>query len=142
MGAATVLMAAGMDLPGNVKAVIADCPFDSPANIIKKVLGEDMGMPVKLVYPLIRLGGMLYGRFDLGADSAVEAVERTKLPILLIHGDDDRFVPYDMSRNIYAAAPEKITFHTVPEAGHAMNFLWDPEGYHRVVRAFTDKVLH
>lgn len=142
MGAATVLMAAGMELPGNVKAVIADCPFDSPANIIKTVMERNMGMPVGPVYPLVRLGGMVYGHFDLESDSAVEAVKRAKLPILLIHGDDDRFVPYSMSQNIHAAAPEKITFHTVPEAGHAMNYIWDPEGYHRVVRAFTDKVLH
>lgn len=142
MGAATVLMAAGMNLPGNVKAVIADCPFDAPSGIIKKVLGQDMGMPVKLVYPLIRLGGMIYGGFILDTDSPMEAVKKSKLPILLIHGDDDRFVPYYMSQNIHAAAPEKIEFHTVPEAGHAMNFIWDPESYHRVVREFTDKVLH
>ncbi|MBQ1169220.1 MAG: alpha/beta hydrolase [Oscillospiraceae bacterium] len=53
MGAATVLMVSGMELPDNVKGIIADCPYDAPANIIKKVLAQDMGMPVKLVYPLI-----------------------------------------------------------------------------------------
>ena len=74
MGAATVLMVAGMELPENVKGIIADCPYDAPANIIKKVLGQDMGMPVKLVYPLIRLGGMLYCMFILNADSLVDAV--------------------------------------------------------------------
>ena len=41
MGAATVLMVAGMELPENVKGIIADCPYDAPANIIKKVLGQD-----------------------------------------------------------------------------------------------------
>lgn len=141
MGAATVLMAAGMDLPGNVKAVIADCPFDSPANIIKTVMERNMGMPVGPMYPLVRLGGMVYGHFDLESDSAVEAVKRAKLPILLIHGDDDRFVPYPMSQNIHAAAPDKITFHTVPGAGHAMNFLWDPDKYRQTVMAFTSRVL-
>ena len=141
MGAATVLMASGMYLPENVKGVIADCPYDAPANIIKKVLGQDMGMPVKLVYPLIRFGGMVYGRFNLDADSSVEAVKKTRLPILLIHGDDDRFVPYEMSRNIHAAAPEKITFHTVPGAGHALNFAKDPEGYTKAAREFLGKTL-
>ena len=141
MGAATVLMVSGMDLPGNVKAVIADCPYDAPSNIIKKVLGQDMGMPVKLVYPLIRFGGKLYGKFDLNADSPVAAVQRTKLPILLIHGDDDRFVPYAMSCNIHAAAPEKICFHTVPGAGHALNYVTDPEGYSRAVREFTERYI-
>lgn len=141
MGAATVLMASGMELPENVKAVVADCPYDAPSNIIKKVLGQDMGMPVGVVYPLIRFGGMLYGKFNLEGDSPVEAVRRTKLPILLIHGDDDRFVPYDMSRNIHGAAPEKISFHTVHGAGHALNYAAAQEEYRRVVMEFTQQYL-
>ena len=141
MGGATVLMVSGCELPENVKGIIADCPFDAPTNIIKKVLGQDMGMPVKLVYPLIRLGGRLYGRFDLNSDSPAEAVKRAKTPILLIHGDDDRFVPYPMSVNIHAAAPEKIRFHTVPGAGHAMDQIWDFETYRKVVKEFTAEVL-
>lgn len=141
MGAATVLMVAGMELPKNVKGIIADCPYDAPSNIIKKVLGQDMGMPVKFVYPLIRLGGMLYGKFNLGADSPVEAVKRAQVPILLIHGDDDRFVPYSMSCNIHAAAPEKIEFHTISGAGHALNYVTDPEGYTKIVNAFTERLL-
>lgn len=141
MGAATVLMAAGLELPKNVKGIIADCPYDAPSNIIKKVLGQDMGMPVKLVYPLIRLGGMLYGKFNLGADSPVEAVKQVQVPILLIHGDDDRFVPHPMSCNIHAAAPEKIEFHTIPGAGHALTYVTDPESYTKIVNAFTERCL-
>ena len=141
MGAATVLMTSEMDLPENVKGIIADCPYDAPSNIIKKVLGADMGMPVKLVYPLIRLGGMLYGKFNLDAASPVEAVKNAKVPILLIHSDEDRFVPYNMSCNIYAAAPEKIAFHTIHGAGHAYNYATAPEQYTQIVNAFTEKVL-
>lgn len=141
MGAATVLMVSGMELPKNVKGVIADCPYDAPSNIIKKVLGQDMGMPVKIIYPLIRLGGMLYGKFNLGADSPVEAVKKAQVPILLIHGDDDRFVPYPMSCHIHAAAPEKIEFHTIPGAGHALNYVTDPEGYTAIVNRFTERCL-
>lgn len=141
MGAATVLMVSGMALPGNVKAVVADCPYDAPANIIKKVLAQDMGMPVGIVYPLIRFGGMVYGGFNLNADSPLAAVKKTKLPILLIHGDDDRFVPYAMSVNIHAAAPQKITFHTISGAGHALNYVSNPEEYARVLREFTQKNL-
>ena len=142
MGAATVLMVSGMELPENVKAVIADCPYDAPANIIKKVLGKDMGMPVGIVYPLIRLGGMLYGKFNLEASSPVESVKQSKVPILLIHGDDDRFVPYEMSCNIHAAAPDKIEFHTIHGAGHALNYVTAPEEYKEIVHAFTEKYLY
>lgn len=141
MGAATVLMVAGMELPETVKAVVADCPYDAPANIIKKVLGQDMGMPVKVVYPLILLGGMIFGKFRLNADSPLAAVKKAKVPILLIHGDDDRFVPYEMSCHIHETAPEKIHFHTIKGAGHALNYVTAPEEYSRVLREFTEKHL-
>ena len=141
MGAATVLMVSGMDLPKNVKGIIADCPYDAPSNIIKKVLGQDMGMPVKIVYPLIRMGGMLYGKFNLNADSPMNAVKKSAVPILLIHGDDDRFVPYEMGCNVHAAAPEKVEFHTITGAGHALNYVTDPEGYTKIVNDFYERVL-
>lgn len=141
MGAATVLMTAAMDLPSNVKGIIADCPYDAPSNIIKKVLGTDMGMPVNLLYPLIRLGGMLYGKFNLDAASPVDAVKESTVPILLIHGDADRFVPYKMSCNIHAAAPDKIEFHTIHGAGHALNYVTAPEEYTKIVHGFTERVL-
>ena len=141
MGAATVLMASGLDLPENVKAVIADCTFDAPSNIIKKVGATDMGLPVKLVYPLIKMGGKLYGKFNLEENSPVEAVKKSRVPILLIHGDDDRFVPYDMSVKIHAAAPDKILFHTIHGAGHAINYVTAPEEYTKVVKEFTEKYI-
>ena len=100
-----------------------------------------MGLPVKLVYPLIKMGGMLYGLFNLEADSPLEAVKKSKIPILLIHGDDDRFVPYQMSVNIHAAAPDKIQFHTIQGAGHAINCVTAPEEYTKVVNEFTAKYI-
>lgn len=40
MGAATVLMASELDLPDNVKGIIADCPYSSPKEIICKLLSS------------------------------------------------------------------------------------------------------
>ena len=141
MGAATVLMVSGMELPGNIKGIIADCPYDAPSNIIQKVLGQDMGMPAKVVYPLIRMGGMLYGKFNLNADSPAQAVRRANVPILLIHGDADLYVPHAMSCRLHAAAPDKVEFHTIPGAGHALNYVTDPEGYTKIVNSFYKKIL-
>ena len=54
MGAATVLMAAGLDLPRNVVGIVADCGYSSPKAIIKKVIRE-MHYPVFPTYFLVRL---------------------------------------------------------------------------------------
>ena len=81
------------------------------------------------------------GKFNLNADSPVEAVKRSNVPILLIHGDDDRFVPHPMGCSIAAAAPETIEFHTISGAAHAMNYVTDPESYTAIVTAFTERCL-
>lgn len=142
MGAATVLMTSEMELSENVKGIIADCPYDAPSNIIKKTLREDMGMPEKLIYPFIRMGGIIYGKFDLEKVSPVEAVKNSKVPILLIHGDADRFVPYEMSVNIHEAAPDKIEFHMIHGAGHALNYVTAPEEYTEIINNFTERIFN
>lgn len=97
MGAATVLMASELKLPANVKGIIADCPYSSPKEIIQKVIGE-MKVPVKAGYFFVALGARIYGHFSPEDCCARDAVKHTKTPILLIHGEDDRFVPCEMSR--------------------------------------------
>ena len=55
MGCATVLMSLGCALPDNVKGIAADCPFDSPIAIIKKVAFKDMHIPPFIAGPAARL---------------------------------------------------------------------------------------
>jgi len=138
MGASSVIMAAGMNLPGNVRGVVADCPFSSPEAIIKKV-GRQMHLPMNLLYPAVRLSARLFGGFDPNAASAVEAARDSKIPILLIHGEDDRFVPCDMSREIHAACPVS-ELHTTPEAGHGLSFIVDRDGYANAVARFCKRL--
>ena len=74
MGASTVLTAAGMPLPENVIGVLADCGFTSAKDIICKVMKEDMGLPPVVLYPFVRLGARLFGRFDPEERSAIAAM--------------------------------------------------------------------
>ena len=135
MGAATVLMAADLDLPKNVAGILADCPYSSPKAIIRKVCRTDMHLPDGIMYPFIRLSARLFGGFDLEESSAAEAVRNTKIPILLIHGEADYFVPCDMSHQIKKACPA-ITFLSVPEAGHGLAYMTAPEKYKETVENF------
>lgn len=135
MGAATVLMAAGLELPENVAGIIADCGYTSPKEIICKVAG-DAGIPAKLVYPLVRLGARLFGGFDPDGCSAVEALSSAKVPVLLIHGEDDRFVPCEMSRTNRGACRSEAVLLTVPGAGHGLSYLIDHDAYRSAVLSF------
>jgi len=141
MGAATVLMAADLELPPNVRGIIADCGYSSPAAIIKKVCREDFHLPVWLMYPFIRLTARLLGGFDLEEASAVESVKNAKVPIILFHGDDDRYVPCAMAHEIHAAAGDQAELHVIPKAGHALSYLEDRETYHTHLIPFCEKIL-
>ena len=137
MGAATVLMAADQKLPGNVAGILADCPYSSPKAIIKKVCEEDLHLSATFMYPFIRLSARLFGGFNLEESSAPEAVKSTHIPILLIHGEADFFVPCRMSREIKEACPS-ITLLTVPEAGHGLAYMVAPDKYKEAVRSFIN----
>ena len=141
MGAATVLMASELKLPANVIGIIADCPYSSPEAIIRKVCREDRHLPPALVMPFIRLGARLFGHFDLREASALEAVQHTNIPILLIHGEEDRFVPCDMSREIFGACAGEKNRVTFPGAGHGLSYIVDTETYSDAVSRFVSQCL-
>ena len=141
MGAATVLMAAGSELPKNVACIVADCGYTSPKAIIKKVIRE-MHYPVFPTFALVRLGGMLFGGFDIEEYSAVQAMEKCDIPVLFIHGDDDRFVPCDMGReNHRHCRAEGKKLLIVPNAGHGMSYMSDKRAYLGTVSEFLKSAL-
>ena len=139
MGAATVLMATDADLPGNVACVIADCPYSSPVDIIEKVC-KDEHYPVSLCRPFLHLSARVLGRFRLKESSAAQAVAKAKIPILLIHGEDDKLVPCQMSHEIARANPEQITVVTFPNAGHGLCYMTDPRRYEYVICQFLCRI--
>ena len=140
MGAATVLMASNLEMPSAVKAVVADCPYSDPRDIIARV-AENMGLPGKPAAAMCALGGVIYGGFRLGSCSAVSAVQKSRLPILLIHGEEDRFVPCEMSQKIYEACGADKQLETFPNAAHAMCYMEDPVRYETVVTDFLQKYV-
>lgn len=135
MGAATVLLAAEFELPDNIKGIIADCPYSSPADIIKKVI-KDMKLPPKIAYPFAFMGAKIFGNFDLNSASVVDAIKKATKPILIIHGEEDRLVPCDMSKKIETAAQGKAIFVSFPNAGHGISYIEDPKRYAEVVSDF------
>ena len=135
MGAATVLMAAGQDLPDNVIGVLADCGYTSPKEIIREVIRQ-MKLPPKLCYPFVRLAARLFAGFDLEADSPLEAAARCKVPVILYHGENDDFVPCDMSRRNFEACNARKAFIAIPGAGHGLAYGVQPERYLQTLREF------
>ena len=140
MGAATVLMASNLDLPENVKGIMADCPYSSPKAILCCVM-KSLKLPAGVLYPFVKWSAKIYGRVNIEEASAKEAVAESSVPILLIHGDDDRFVPCCMSQECYDAccSEKKIVF--VKDAGHGISYCVDGELYEKEMTTFMENVL-
>ena len=138
MGASTVMMASAMELPPNVISALADCGYTSAKDIIKKVIHE-MKLPANLLYPFVKLGAKLYGRFDLEEASPLEAMKNCRIPIIFIHGETDDFVPCDMSRANYDACIAPKRLFTVADAGHGMSYLLDNAGYFKALKEFSEQ---
>ena len=128
MGASTVLMAAGKELPPNVIGVLADCGYSSPREIIRKVV-RDMRLPVSLGYFFVKMGAKIYGGFNIEEYSPEEAMKTCTVPVILFHGDADDFVPYDMSQKVYDCCKSRKRLVTVEGAGHGLSYIIDPEKY-------------
>ena len=139
MGGATVLMAAGEPLPKNVRCVIADSPYSAPIDIIVKVAREK-GVFAPIIKPIVIFGAWLFGGFSIISSSPREAVGRATVPILIVHGDADTFVPDYMSDEILAANPS-IILRKFSGADHAASYLADTENYLALVDGFVDENL-
>lgn len=140
MGAATVLMASGLDnFPENVKAVIADCAFTSPYDVFRHILRRDYHLPP---HPIMDINDRIcrkkagYGFRDC---STLDAVKKASCPILFIHGREDTFVPTYMSEENYKACGGEKELLLVDNAGHAASLYENTELYKKTVDDFLNK---
>lgn len=141
MGAATVMMAADLGLPENVKGILADCGFTSPKEIICTVM-KRINLPPKLCYPLAKLGAKWFGKFNLEEASAVDSMKKCRLPVLFVHNGGDEFVPFWMSEKCFAScASEDKTFLRVTGNGHGLSWCLEPEKYLSAMTVFFEKTL-
>ena len=104
MGGACALMMTGEDLPDNVKAVVSDSAYTDAYSIFKKQLKDWFHLPG---FPLVDGADLMLqirGGYSLKKASALDAVKKSTIPLLIIHGEEDVFVPVEMAYTLYDAA--------------------------------------
>ncbi len=139
MGAATVLIASSKGLPENVRGIIADCPCSSAGEIVFRE-GQKKKLPMRLLMPFVALGARLFGRFRLLDTDVSAAVRHSRVPILLIHGEADDFVPCSMSEKIKGDC-ELVRFERFADARHGLSYIVDTERYVKLIKDFSSEVL-
>jgi uncharacterized protein len=81
-------------------------------------------------------GGRLTGLaapIDLAVMDFVTRADALSVPVLLMHSDDDGFVPPDAARALAAARPDIVTYVPFQTARHTKLWNYDEERWRRVV---------
>lgn len=141
MGGATVLMTSGLKLPIQVKGIVSDCAFTSAKEVFTHVLKSMYHMPA---FPTIQISDFMNRKlsgYGLDECNAAREVKKAKVPILLIHGSGDTFVPCSMCETIYqnCASPKKKLI--IEGAAHAESYYKDPTSYEKALNEFIGGVI-
>ena len=140
MGAATVFMASGDELPSNVKAIIEDSGYTSVWDIFASEAKARFNLPTFPILNMFELVANIRAKYDIKEASAVEQVKKSNVPILFIHGDSDDFVPEYMCEELYEAAncrKDKLIIHN---AGHTESRYKEPDTYYNKIFDFLENI--
>ncbi len=141
MGGATVLMTSGEELPDNVKCIIADCAYSSVTGILDHQMKRMFKLPSFPIMNFTSLICRLRAGYSFKEASALKQVKKSQLPILFIHGSEDRFVPTHMVYELYEAAACPKELLVIEGAAHGTSFWKNPQDYKAAVEAFLEKYM-
>ncbi|MHA6259050.1 alpha/beta hydrolase [Sporosarcina sp. CAU 1771] len=142
MGAATVLMASGEELPSQVKAIIADSPYGSVYQLFKYQMNRMFNLPA---FPLLDSTSLLTkirAGYSFREASTLRAVEKTNVPVLYIHGDSDTFVPTEMAKKLYMQTTSDKEILIIANANHGESFAMDEEKYKVKLNEFLNRYIN
>ena len=141
MGAATVLMTSGEELPDEVKGIIADSSYSTVKAELAHQLSHIYNLPA---FPLLNVTSFITNMragYTFGEASVIKQVAKNTRPLLLIHGDADDLVPTNMSQEIYDVATSEKELWIVEDAGHTKSYDNITLEFEQHVHNFLDNVI-
>ena len=141
MGASTVLMASSLDLPRNVKGIIADSGFTSPYDIFVEVLEHSFKAKP---FPILHITNMIAehkANFGFKDASTIGAMTENEIPVLFFHGEEDDFVPIEMSEANFEVCKAKKGFVRIKGARHACGYVIDKQACTDAMNTFLSEIM-
>lgn len=142
MGASTALMMAGDERTSNkITAVISDCAYTDAYSMFGDKITEWFYLPPFPIVDTACFVLLMRGGYNLKDASAIDAVAKSRIPTLFIHGSEDDMISVQMSQDLYDAAGGPKELLIVEGAGHAQAQDKDPEAYYGAIAAFLEEYL-
>ncbi|MET3683574.1 fermentation-respiration switch protein FrsA (DUF1100 family) [Alkalibacillus flavidus] len=141
MGAATVLMASGEEMPEQVQAIVADSAYTSVYDLFDYQMERMYHLPDIPILPTTSLVTEWRAGYSLQKASALNQVKQADVPILYFHGEEDTFVPTDMTKMLYEATASEAEMHLFANAGHGEAFPLNKETYLNYLNTFLNQYM-
>lgn len=147
LGAATALLHSAINEKlKTVSFYVSDCSYSDVKELLDIRLSEDYKIKSGERNIILDCAGILtmikYG-FSYDDVSPEKAEEKSTVPIMFIHGDDDEYIPCSMSKEMYDKKKGPKKLYIVEGAGHAQSVVRDKDEYEKQVISFLkENVLY
>ena len=138
MGASTMIYLADEDLPKNVKGIIADCGFTSPKEIISSVFTNVTHLPPLPTIWAADLFARMFAGFRLSQKDSRISLSNSRIPVMMVHGKKDGFVPCKMTEEGFASCTGPKHLLLVDGADHGLSYIVDRQHYTQMVLDFLN----
>lgn len=138
MGAATVMYTLGKH-PKNVKWAIEDCGYSTISGELNYQLKEMFNLPS---FPLVQTAAIysrIFAGYNFYAANTKNTLKKSHVPLFLIHGSKDTFVPTDNIYTNYKNANNPKKMWIVKGAGHGKAYSIEKAKYIEETTAFAAK---
>ena len=137
LGAATTVTS--LQYHQNIAFAVADCSFSEITNVLKIAFSK-WHLPGLFVRSASVCSRLMYG-YSFTEIRPIDALRDNQVPLLLIHGENDRFIVPQNSMDLMDANPGYSELLLVPGAKHANSVLTDPDLYREKLLSFLTDVL-
>jgi len=140
LGASTCLMTNRYKLPNNVKCIIEDCGFSSLEYALSSFLKNKFN--ISYSKPILKiLNKTMIDNIDISLEdlNPGECIKNCRIPLLIIHGNNDEIVPFDCSKIIYNNCSSTKKYWETKNRKHAESSL-EKNYYNNIIKFINENI--
>ena len=142
MGADAALMLSGEPVKSSIKAIVAEGAYNNAWDVVKEEY--ELRHEKWPVFPFLYMMNpvmKVWAGYTLKQANAVKQVERTSIPILLIHGAKDTYESDDMTTELNQAIASTHEVCTIQTGTHEDCRYAEPENYYQKTFDFANRYV-